>query len=121
MALRKYQYIAHCNILQHIAIYCNVCCLNDVNVQPLHHKNDWIPSNLDYTLEFLHFIRLYTVYILFYCQNTYSHVKCLYQNPIKYCNTAVYCNTLNTIRNMALTRIVSPLISSDLNTCHKKS
>ena len=33
-----------------------------------------------------------------------------YQHPIKYCNMAIYCNTL--IRNMALTRIVSPLFVS---------
>ena len=39
--------------LRYIAIYCNVCCLNVVNAQSLHHKNDWTSRNLGYKLEFL--------------------------------------------------------------------
>ena len=83
------------NIL-HIAIYCNVCCLNVVNAQSLHHKNDWTSRYLDYTLKVFTLLYSYTgcIYSFVYCQNPYSHIKCLHQNAIKYCNMAIYCNTL---------------------------
>ena len=58
--------IAQCNILWYITIYCNVCCLNVINVQSVHHKNDRISSNLDYTLEF--FTLLYS----------YSYTGCIF-------------------------------------------
>ena len=48
------------NIL-HIAIYCNVCCLNVINTQSLHHKNDWTSKNLDY------------IYLSFSCFHTVIH------------------------------------------------
>ena len=44
-------YTLHC-----IVIYCNVCCVNVVNVQSLHHKNHWTSSNLDNALDFLYLI-----------------------------------------------------------------
>ena len=94
--LRKYQYIAHCNILWYIAIYCNVCCLNVVNAQSLHHKNDWTSKNLDYTLEFLMLLYGYTGCILFTLlpKPIFPYKMYFYQNPIKYCNMAIYCNIL---------------------------
>ena len=49
----------------------------------------------------------------FYCQNPYSHMKCLFTKIQS--NIAIWqCIAihLNTIRNMALTRIVSPLLCS---------
>ena len=58
---------------------CNVCCLNVINTQSLYHKNDWTSRNLDYTLQFLVLLYSYIGYIysLLYCQNPYSHMKCL--------------------------------------------
>ena len=50
--------------LQYIVIYCNVCCLNVVNAQSLHHKNDWTSRNLDYTPEFFVFIQLYSYTVI---------------------------------------------------------
>ena len=104
----------YCDILQ----YCNVCCFNVVNAQSLHHKNDWTSRNLDCTLEFLCF---YTViqgaYCFLYCQNPYSHRKCLFtkiqSNIVIWQYIAIHSNT---IRNMALTHIVSPLIYHTVKT-----
>ena len=66
--------------LQYIVIYCNVCCLNVINTQSLHHKIDWT-----WIIHFSFssfFMVIQGVYSLLYCQNSYSHMK----NPIKYCN-----------------------------------
>ena len=68
------------NIL-HIAIYCNVCCLNVVNAQ-----------------------------------NPYSHMKCLFTKIQSTIAIWQYIALhLNTIHNMALTHIVSPLVCSRLS------
>ena len=51
-----------CITLQYIVtivMYYNAFCLNGVNIQSLHCKNDWNSGNLDYTVQFL---RLYRVY-----------------------------------------------------------
>ena len=63
----------------------------------------------------LRFLCFYTViqgtYSSFYCQNPYSHMKCLFtkiQSNIAIWQYIAICS--NTIRNMALNRIVSPLI-----------
>ena len=80
----------------HIAIYCNLCCLNVVNTQLLHHNNDWTSKNT------LHFLMLlygyYRVYILYFTAKThnYYHMKCLFTKiqAHTYCNIAIYCNTL---------------------------
>ena len=84
----------YCDILQYI--YCNVCCLNVVNTQSLHHKNDWASKNLDYTLQFLMFLYSYTGCIIFslLLKPIFPYEMTSYQNPIKYCNMAIYCNTL---------------------------
>ena len=95
--------IAHSNILWYIAIYCNVCCLNAINTQSLHHKIDWT--------WIIHFSFLYFymvtqgIYSLLYCQNPYSHMKCLFTKIQS--NIAIHSNI---IRNIAFTRIVSPLV-----------
>ena len=83
-------------IVIYIAIYCNVCCLNVVNTQSLHHKNDRTSKNLDYTLQFLMFLYSYTGYIFFplLLKPIFPYEMTSYQNPIKYCNMAIYCNTL---------------------------
>ena len=79
----------------HIAIYCNVCCLNVINTQSLRHKNDWTSKNLDYTLQFLMLLS-YTGCIFFslLSKPIFPYEMSFYQNPIKYCNMAIYCNTL---------------------------
>ena len=72
-----------------ILIYCNVCCLIVINAQSLHHKNDWTSKNLDY----IHFsfscfyMVIQGVHSLLYCQNPYSHMKCLLPKSNQYCNT----------------------------------
>ena len=99
--------------LQYIVIYCNVCCLNVVSAHSLHHKNDW--TSIETWVIHLSFLRFYTViqgrYSFLYCQNPYSHMKCLFtkiqSNIAIWQYIAIYSNT---IRNMALTRIVSPLL-----------
>ena len=75
-------------------IYCNVCCLNVVNAQSLHHKNDWTSRNLDHTLEILTFLHSYTECIFFSLlrKPIFPYEMSFYQNPIKYCNMAIYCN-----------------------------
>ena len=91
------------NIL-HIAIYYDILqysailfCLHVVNAQLLHHKSDWTCRNLDYTLEFL---RIYTVIqgvAIFFSllpKAIFPYEMSLYQNLIKYCNMAIYRNTL---------------------------
>ena len=97
-----------CCTLQYIAMF------NAVIIQSLHHKNDW-SSNLDHKLQF---IMIYMVipaetYISFlYYWNPYSYTvyeMSFYQNPVTYCNMAIYSNT---IHNMAFTRIVSPLVAN---------
>ena len=82
------------NIL-YIAIYCNVC-LNVVNAQSLHHKNAWTSRNLDYTLEVFTLLYSYTGYIYFSLlpKPIFPYEISFYQNPIKHCNMAIYCNTL---------------------------
>ena len=79
----------------HIAIYCNVCCLDGINTESLHHKNDWTSKN-DYTLQFLILLCGYTGCIFFALlpKPKYPYEMSFYQNPIKYCNMAIYCNTL---------------------------
>ena len=47
--LKKILHIA----IFYCAIYCKVCCFNVVNIQLLHHKNDWTSGNLAYILQFL--------------------------------------------------------------------
>ena len=40
-------------------------------------------------------IQLYRVYTLFFTAKThFPHEMPFYQNPIKYCNMAIYCDTL---------------------------
>ena len=99
--------------LQYIVIYCNVCCLNVINTQSLHHKNDWTSKKLDYTLQFL--IVIQGVYSFLYCQNPYSHMKCLFtkiqSNIAIWQYIAIHSNA---IRNTALIRIVSPLRPSHI-------
>ena len=82
--------------LQYIVIYCNVCCLNVINTQSLHHKNDWTSKNLDYTLQFLMLLYGYIGCIFFTLlpKPIFPYEMSFYQNPIKYCNMAIYCNTL---------------------------
>ena len=77
-------------------MYCNVCCLNVMNTQSLHHKNDWTSKNLDYTLQFLMLLYGYTGCIFFTLlpKPIFPYEMSFYQNPIKYCNMAIYCNTL---------------------------
>ena len=64
----------------------------------LNHYTTKMTGSLETWIIHLSFLRFYTViqgvYSFLYCQNPYSHMKCLYQNPIKYCNMAIYCNTL---------------------------
>ena len=112
--------------LRYIAIYCNVCCLNVINTQSLHHKNDLTSKNLDYTLQFLMLLYSFTGCILFSLMPKphISGVKYLvYQNPIKYCNMAIYCNTLkcNTQYVHVRPRIVSPLIYTFSHCCLSNS
>ena len=66
-------------------------------------------------LRFLCFyIVIQGVYSLLYCQNPYSHIKCLLtkiqSNIAIWQYIAIHSNT---IRNMALTHIVSPLIGTN--------
>ena len=112
------QYITHCNILWYIVIYCNFCCLNVINTQSSHHKNDLTSKNLDYTLQFLMLLYSYTrviqgVYSLLYYQNPYAHMKCLFtkiqSNIAIWQYIAIHSNT---ICSTALTCIVSPLIAT---------
>ena len=92
--------------LQYIVIYCNVCCLNVINTQSLHHKNDWTSKNLDYTLQFLMLLYGFTGCIFFTLlpKPMFPCEMSFYQNPTKYCNTLkhntqysidLYCFTPN--------------------------
>ena len=85
-----------CCTVQYIVIYCNVCCLNVVNAQSLYHKNDWTSRNLDYTLQFFMLLYSYIRCIFFSLlpKPVFPYEMSFYQNPIKYCNMAIYCNTL---------------------------
>ena len=68
-----------------------------VNAQSLHHKNDWISRNLDYMLEFLHFYTVIQGVAIFFSllpKPIFPYQMSFYQNLIKYCNMAIYCNTL---------------------------
>ena len=48
-----------------------------------------------YTSVLCIFIWLYRVYILYFTAKTHIPIwNVFYQNPIKYCNMAIYCNTL---------------------------
>ena len=97
--------------LQYIVIYWNVCCLNVINTQSLHHKDDWTSKN-DYTLQFLMLLYGYTGCISF----------TLLPKPIlsyEMSFTKIQSNILiwqyiamhsNIICNTELTRIVSPLM-----------
>ena len=52
------------------------------------------------------------IMILYFTAKTHIPIWNIFdQNPIKYCNMAIYCNT---IRNTALTHIVSPLVYSEI-------
>ena len=77
--------------LQYIVIYCNVCCFNVISTQSLHHKIDW---TWIIHFSFLYFYMIIQrVYSLRYCQNPFPYEMSFYQNSIKYCNMAIYCNT----------------------------
>ena len=84
--------------------YCNVCCLNVINTQSLHHKNDWTSKNLDYTLQFF---MLLGVYYLLYCQYPLFHMKCLFTKMQS--NIATHSNTIRIDQYC----IVSPLVASE--------
>ena len=58
-------------------------------------KNDWTSRNLDYTLEFFTLLYSNTGCIFFSLlpKPIFSYKMSFYQNPIKYCNMAIYCNT----------------------------
>ena len=78
-----------------IALYCNVCCTNVVNAQSLHHKTNWNSINLDYILEYFTLIYSYAGCVLFLLPKPiFSYEMSFYQNPIKHCYMAMYCNTL---------------------------
>ena len=89
-------------------IYCNVGCLNVVNGQSLHHKNDWTSRNFDYTLSFLCF---YTV-----IQGVYSFLKPIFPYEMPFLkkfqsNVAIWQFIVihsNTIHNMASTILFHP-------------
>ena len=94
MAQRKYQYIAHCNIVWYTAIYCNVCCLHVINAQSLCHKmtgplDTWIIHFSFYTV-----IQGVRIFFSSLPKLIFPYEMSFYQNPIKYCNMAIYCNTL---------------------------
>ena len=106
-----YNILIHCNIyysnaiqygLKKITIYCTLqygyidVCLNVVNAQSLHHKNDWTSRNLDYTLEVFTLLYSYPGYLCFSLlpKPIFPYEISFYQNPIKHCNMAIYCNTL---------------------------
>ena len=80
--------------LQYIAIYCNVCCLNIINTQSLHHKI------LDYTLQLL--VILYGYSGCIFLQNPYSHMKCLLPKSneiLQYGNILQYTQTQYAIQH----------------------
>ena len=95
--------------LQYIVIYCNVYCPNVINTQLLHHKIDWTWI-IHFSFSYFYTV-IQGVYSFLYCQNPYSHVKCLFtkiqSNIAIWQYIAIHSNT---IRNTALTHIVSPLI-----------
>ena len=105
--------------LQYIVIYCIVCCLNVVNTQSLHHKNDRTFKNLDYTLQFLMLLYGHTGCIFFtlLSKPIFPYEMFFYQNLIKYCNKQYIAIHSNTIRNTVLTCIVSPLAHMHAH-CH---
>ena len=85
--------------LQYILIYYNIfqcLCLNVLNAWSLHHKHNWISRNLNYTFGFFTLLYSYTGCIFFslLLQPIFPYEMTFYQNPIKYCNMAIYCNTL---------------------------
>ena len=108
--------LIYCNV-QYIVIYCNVCCLDVVNAH--NHYTTKMTGSLETWIIHLSFLCFYTViqgvYSVLYCQNPYSHVKCLFtkiqSNIAIWQYIAIHSNT---IRNTALTRIVSPLVSSSV-------
>ena len=51
----------------------------------------------------------------------FPYEKCFFQNPVTYCNMAIYCNAPNTIHNMALICIVSPLHGMIIEICNMAS
>lgn len=99
--------IGNFNILC-ITIYCSVCCRNVIHTQSLHYKIDW---TWIIHLSFSYFyVVIQGAYSLLYCQNPYSHMKWPFtkiQSNIETWQCIVIHS--NTIRNTALTCIVSPL------------
>ena len=55
------------------------------------------PRNLDHTLEVLMLLHTYAGCIFFSLlpKPIFPYEMSFYQNLIKYCNMAIYCNTLN--------------------------
>ena len=78
--------------LQYIVIYCNILQYLFLNV--INTPQNWL--NLDYTLQFLVFLYGYTGCILFTLlpKPIFPYEMSFYENPIKHCNVAIYCNTL---------------------------
>ena len=80
----------------------------------LNHYTTKMTGPLEIWIIYLSFLHFYTViqgvYPSLYCQNPYSHIKCLFTEIQS--DIAIWqyiAMHLNTIRNMALTRIVSLL------------
>ena len=95
--------IYYCNTIQYglkkISIYCTlqyIVLSYVVNAQSMHHKNDSASRNLDYKLEFFMLLYNYTGCIFFslLLKPIFPYEMSFYQNPIKYCNMAIHCNTL---------------------------
>ena len=99
------------NILQFIAMF---VVLNVIITQLSHHKIDWTSKNLDYTLQFLVLLYGYTACILFTLlpKPIFPYEMSFYQNPIKYCNMAIYCNTLKHNTQYSIDPYCSPVIAT---------
>ena len=96
--------------MQHIGIYCNICCLNVVNILSLHCRNDWTFSNLDYILTIYLYGCTGCVFFSLLIKPIFSHEMSFYHNPVTYCSMAIFAIHSNTIRDTVFTCIVSPLI-----------
>ena len=112
--------IYYCNAIQYglkeILIYCTLLyiamfvvlmlyILNHYTMKMTGPLKTWI---IHFSFSCFYMV-MQSVYCLLYCQNPYSDMKCLFTKIQS--NIAIH---LNTIRNTALTRIVSPLKQTEL-------
>ena len=102
--------LIYCTLL-YTAIYCNTLhCLPSLSCKYsiITLQNDWTPCNPEYTMQFPTILDDHPFLLL--PKNRIAIWMPFYQNPVKYCNITIHCNTQYSIDSYCHTPIKYQLL-----------